>query len=1532
MYRIRHLLLLLTALFAGHTAQAQTQSPYTYDFNTEIDTSDPEFAPLGWGHIVDAMVLRTGSYYVNYAYQATGGVGNTGCLHIGSQTVTDSLTQTQTLNDILVLPPIGGTVTVDVKALNYGSEVSFYYVNFEDGQFTTDGLIDMDAAVLSEDEFRTITLPEMAEGTYIGIRGNSVLLDNVTATTAEVAPVPRMKILDVADANPEYVDASSDGNFTLNYTVQLRNNGQRDLKVGDEYYSLSLLNTTLNNRVVGTVAMTQDLDMGQEMTADVAVSLPYASYPDKYSYSIRNNLTGVVTPCGERQAYPYEPVASLLDRSGKPVGEAVDLGIVQGTVTYSYLLRNDGATPLNVTKVATTGGFSTAFKAQEIAPHAIATFPITFGQVGTEPNGSLTIESNAGTLTVALKATSVANGEMYANFEDGKMPAGYIVGEGWFVSEFPSQANLSNNSYCGQAPTEGDPTRLITPLLRVKNGDVLHFDGSRRDETSVIRVYYSTDRKNWTLIHTVQGSGNDNNTFSPFNLMADSRYSGEFRSYTVEGLPTGNLYLAFESGNARIDNIYGLSYAKVAHDVLFQSISVPAVATVNTESAATVRVVNNHPSTEGKGTYTVSLYRDGKKLATAAEVDFLSGESRIFDLTFTPHEGGNANVYALFEVGGQVYASSDTIPVQILDETSNSFVQVGEADIPVSNNNVPVAPYYKNSESDMIYTAAQLGLEAGTRIKGIIVRGWNESKELPTNVKVWMCNTDDAMFVAPFRVHDTDTMQQVYDDQCTFPIAGNKENTAEMLNITFKTPFVYDGRNIAIFVRNAVPSGYSNVRFEADKDLSGQAVYRKKDGDLSENEFIASDNGAPVMTFVTESTNSTPLTGTVTAEATGAPVANANVTLTAGNVQYSATTAADGTYQLNVFKTDRSYNFRAEAVGYEPYKQEVNGFNDAVDASLKEGHGIYVDDVVMPENFTVNNRTRVQVDVMNVEANDLEANAWTARLADAEGNTIVSTETPALKAGEKARLSFQYTPHTAGDAALRAEFVAHGTTTQSELFNYVVDPESTGGSVQVLDSNNIADYTVPVRLYDKNSESQTIYTAEQLGIPAGAMIHRIAFRGYQSGYTPKEYEANLRVYVENTSENYDLGFSPADTTAMTRVYNGVLEVKKDGTKKNPAEVIVVEIPEGFRYTGQNLRLAFHVEASDYTKMAFVTDKMVKNSYRRSDDKVEKLATASWEQNESPVMYLEVQSTQQMSGHVTNAKGESLQNVSVELHSGDVLYRATTDAEGQYQMAVAQPLLKYNAVFALEGYQTDTIAVDFLQGDVTLDHQMARPYRLSGSVKGFTGVETLNLEDVTVKLVQGESVLTTETNENGNYTLPVRDAEGEYQLIFVKDKYTSDTLTVSFDEQLLTRDVTLDRLNTLSGTVYVQRGQEANPEPLMGATVTVLGLAGATGNFMLETDADGHYSVDIPAGNGLYGIYVVMGELSANKTVTMNGDDMEAPDVILLDLSGIHGVNADTDAQTGDVYTLNGELVGRNLDLSTLPKGLYIVNGRKVVVK
>ena len=34
---------------------------------------------------------------------------------------------------------------------------------------------------------------------------------------------------------------------------------------------------------------------------------------------------------------------------------------------------------------------------------------------------------------------------------------------------------------------------------------------------------------------------------------------------------------------------------------------------------------------------------------------------------------------------------------------------------------------------------------------------------------------------------------------------------------------------------------------------------------------------------------------------------------------------------------------------------------------------------------------------------------------------------------------------------------------------------------------------------------------------------------------------------------------------------------------------------------------------------------------------------------------------------------------------------------------------------------------------------------------------------------------------------------------------------------------------------------------------------------------------------------------------------------------------------GSVYNMNGQLVGKDLDVNTLPKGIYFVDGKKVVI-
>lgn len=1398
MRKTKKLLALLAFAVAGLPLSAETQTPYSYDFNSPIDVTEHDFAPLGWGHLVDVLTTRNGDYYVQYTYSANAGVDGTGCLTIGSQTVSDDLTQSATLNDMLILPPVGGAVSVDVKALNYGSAISFYYINYENGVFTTDGTIDMDIPALSEDSYTTINLPEMPEGTLIGIRGNSVNIDNVKAETADITPYPRMKVLGITSENPEYVDAASDGNFTLKYKVRVRNNGQRDLVAGEDNYSLSLVNASKSNAVVSTTAVGTNLAIGDSTDVELAASLPFSSNQGVNSYSVRDNLTGVLTSVGDVQAYPYNAVATVLDATGNTVDGTIDFGVVQGTTTVSYQLRDDGASPLEVTGVDLTDGFSSTFTPQTVAPHATVLLPITYKQESTSTgSGTLTLTTNAGTKTINLKASGVKEGGLYANFEDGKMAPGFIAEGGWTISSFPQQAGILNNNYCAQN-SDSIAAKLITPKLNIAEGDVLHFDASRRDTASYVNVYYSADRANWTLVHTVKGTGNSNTTFDPALLLSDSRTSGAFRSYIVNNIPEGDYYIAFEAGNARVDNIYGFGYADIAHDVIFRAANLPSVATVNSESQADVTFFNARPVAEKAGKYTVSLYQDGVKLTTAAEADFAAGETKKFDLSFTPRTAGTSKIYALYEADGQVVATSDTVTVNILGETANSEIQVGTPSEDYGTD-APLRLYYKNSESDVIYTADQLKLASGTRITKLNYKGYNPSKDLKLNLKVYAENTDSASYTADgdgyFAPADTSKMTKIYDGIYTVTKSGSISSPADMLNIVLTEPFTYTGKNLRIHMISS-SSDYSNVRFQQDETISGQSVGRSSDNPLTDdNHFISRAWPVVTISYVGDPTS---FTGTVTKESDGSAVEGAVVSLTNANVLYSDTTDAQGRYNIAVYKNDRSYNFRAEAVGFEPYKAEVSDFATPVNAVLKAGHGIYVDSISAPAEVVANHEVKVDAYILNAEATDKAEGSYTARLLKSDGTVAATTDAPALKAGEKAKVTFRFTPHVADTLILNAEFVAHEDTAVSETATLAVLAESLGGTVQVLDSNNIADYAVPVRLYDKNSESQTIYKASDLNLATGSVINKITFKGYQGTYgTPKDYNAQLRVYIENTTDDYDQGFIDADTTQMTMIYDDSLNVNGNGTAKAPADVISITIPGGFKYTGGNLRLVFHAEAQQYARVYFVNDKNVQQTYRRSDDNVATMEASSWTLNASPVMYLDVKSAQTVSGTVTNGKGEAVSGAQVTIKSGDVIYSATTAEDGTYEVVVAQPSLDYDAIFEADGYVTDTVAVDFSNGDVALNHQMGVIYTLSGTVYGKDGnaaATPLAGAEVTVTDANGNEYTTT-TDADGKYSVEIRNASGEYTVAVTADEYVADSVKAEMDYADATADVTLNKETT-----------------------------------------------------------------------------------------------------------------------------------------
>ena len=82
--------------------------------------------------------------------------------------------------------------------------------------------------------------------------------------------------------------------------------------------------------------------------------------------------------------------------------------------------------------------------------------------------------------------------------------------------------------------------------------------------------------------------------------------------------------------------------------------------------------------------------------------------------------------------------------------------------------------------------------------------------------------------------------------------------------------------------------------------------------------------------------------------------------------------------------------------------------------------------------------------------------------------------------------------------------------------------------------------------------------------------------------------------------------------------------------------------------------------------------------------------------------------------------------------------------------------------------------------------------------------------------------------------------------------------------------------------------------------------------------------------GSYSIMLSNVELSYGQSI--NPDDREV--VLIIGNSSIStDINAvDMGNTSYDVYNMNGQMIRKGSDNSNLPRGIYIVNGKKVVVK
>lgn len=919
---------LLALCFGALSAHADNVSPYTVDFNTTVSTSAHDFkAAPGWGHVVAKADDDYDTYYVKYTYTATDGIDGSGALKIGSQKLGDSWNQT-TVYDLLVTPLVTGASSIYVKQTAGKGSVKFYTVTKSGSKYTRGSEITLDAApTLSTDEWVKVDIPAQAEPAYIGIRGENVLIDNFSADNADVELAKAMKIDKVTNLGKSEPDCNAEGKFAVSYAVKYTNVGDVELTPGTENYSLSIVNYSRDNAAVFTLPIAKTLAVGEQATDTLTALVDYATYPSRNRYDVMENLTQTTNYGSWIEPVAYAPAMQVRSSEGRiESDDSFAYGMVNEPTQKEFTIRSTGAAPLTVTAIDVPEGFVTNVETPfTLAAHVDTTFALTLTtDVPGVFAGNVVVKGkDVDDFSFPVSGTVLDPTKYFEPFATEDVPTGMVLGESWSVSQRDYTAN--ENPYLAANSSRGKENLLVTPLLKVVEGEKMTVDVARANynqsgDDVYLKVYYSTDRKHWTLAKTISSD-----ELSSKRGVSSTYYYGELKTFVVDNIPAGNYYLGFGAGYTCLDNIYGFERVAVAHDLMATGKKMPTTAVVNNKYEAQLTVKNLNTEAEAAGSYAVTLFANGDSVATAQTADIAAGAEATFGLAYTPHVAGATKVFAQLKNLTDGYTlTTDTVDVAVAEEKAVSELVIG-AESSKEPNEVFYLMYADNAKGglcDFIYTPemlTQFGLKAGDKIAGVSFTGVPQStktvKQLHQTLSYGLVDADS--YVAGEGTDALTTVTLIDGDDVDFTDGGEF-----VTNATLPEALVWDGTSAIRFYTyvKSDAGNYVNVYYPVDANFS-TLNYKSGTG------ASWSNKSTPVVTFSIQK-SPTALTGTVKSGDT--PVADATVTLTSDDVIYTGKTNAEGAYDVPVIQTEKTYTLTVSAEGYEPYAEEGINMADSV--------------------------------------------------------------------------------------------------------------------------------------------------------------------------------------------------------------------------------------------------------------------------------------------------------------------------------------------------------------------------------------------------------------------------------------------------------------------------------------------------------------------------------------------------------------------------------------------------------------------------
>ena len=903
-------------------ARADIVPDYKMDFDKSISTSAHDFkVGSGWGHIVGKYTSPDDweDYYVSYSYSSSDGRDGSGAIKVGSQNV-GSYYDSGTVNDLLVTPAVTGKASIWVKKTSSysSSTIKFYAVTLENGKYKMGDQIEVEIPKPSTDWVQ-INLPEQ-NNQYIGIRAENLYIDDFVADKADIVLQKSLLVSKVSYNGKSKVDCDAEGNFPISYEVSVTNNGDVDLTEGTEGYSLSVRNYSKGNAVVFTQPLKGNLAVGASTTVTVFGIANCNTYPNRNRYDVYEDLTNTSKVGEWIEPVPYKPVLTMRNDDGKIDNgkETFAWGMVNASTDKTFKISNDGAAPLNITKVVVPDGFTTSLAAPlTIAAHETKDFTVTM--TAEKPgiySGEFKVSGEGvDDFSFNVSGTVLDPAKYYANFNDDQIPAGAYAEDGWSVAQ--RDAASSDNPYLLSNGSQDKDNKFVTPLLKVAEGEKMSVDVARTNyytggEGVYLNVYYSTDRTNWTMARKITA-----NELSEDRAVNYTYYYSKLKTFVIDNIPVGNYYIGFGAGYTSIDNIYGFEKVDVAHDLMLTASYMPKTAVVNNVYTATATLLNVNAKDEAADSYTASLYVDSEVVATAPAKAIASGEKAEFSFSYTPHKAGVAEAYIEFKNAADNYTvASEKVLVDVKEEQATGTVTVGNGNTTL--NKTAIDWYDANGSGahmDNLYKPEMLekyGLKKGAKITSVSYTGtsFNDKTVSDILLTAYVGAVDTAKFEAG-KNYESLQKVDVYTGKSTIDFVDGKTYTT---TITLPEPIIWDGTSAIRVLTYVKADKYVNVKFNAD-DSDNNSYYGS--GAPGEASSLSAKPTA-VAEFGIQ-TEPSVIAGNITWK--NKAVAGATVTLTSGDVIYTGASDDKGAYSINVIQNDKKYNLTVSAPGYIDYTE-----------------------------------------------------------------------------------------------------------------------------------------------------------------------------------------------------------------------------------------------------------------------------------------------------------------------------------------------------------------------------------------------------------------------------------------------------------------------------------------------------------------------------------------------------------------------------------------------------------------------------------